>query len=357
MTVEHVMSGREPVRLGIVGCGAITESSHLPAALRSPGISVAALVDADRKSAQRLARRFGLRCAVELSLEAVLSKIDGVIVATPNHTHAPVATVALEQGVPVLIEKPIATSYAEAIQLCELAESKGAFISVGYKSRFYPGVQLLKSLLERRFLGKILSFHYEFGSRDGWNPVSGYNLDRRQTGGGVLIGTHFVDRMLYWFGEPKGFAYADNSRGGPESNCKAELYFDNELGQFSGTFFLSNCIHLANTFILEAENYRCEIGDLQTESVSLVPRNWPDLRFDCFADSHGLSANGDYFRIQLEEFCRVVRQGGQPTVDGRFAARSVSLIEEMYKTRQQLPEPWLDLRSKAERTEGGLQLT
>src|SRR6185295_5017153 len=125
-----------------------------------------------------------------------LEKVEGVLIATPNRTHAAIARVVLGRGIPVLIEKPLATCHEDAVELSELARTKGTFISVGFMTRHYPVVRLVKRLLAQGFLGQPRDFHFEYGTRGGWAPHSGYNLSRQQSGGGVLVvsGTHFLDR-------------------------------------------------------------------------------------------------------------------------------------------------------------------
>src|SRR5690349_15950737 len=106
-----------PVRLAIVGCGRITEDSHLPAALKANGIELAALVDPDLTRAGVLKRMYGCSCDLASSLDAVIGRVEGALIATPNHTHVDIARVALERGRPVLIEKPLTPRYAEAEEL------------------------------------------------------------------------------------------------------------------------------------------------------------------------------------------------------------------------------------------------
>jgi predicted dehydrogenase len=334
------MAESQPVKLAFVGCGAITRASNLPAALRSPWIDVRALVDVAIDNARSLRRQFGLSCEVAGGLEQVIDEVDGAFVATPNHTHRAVAEIALRRGKPVLIEKPLTTTYADARALCELADRNETFISVGYRSRHWGGVRTLKHLLETNFLGRLQRFHYECGSTGSWGAVSGYSVNRTQAGGGILLDAHVIDKVLYWFGGPDGFSYADDSHGGVEANCKAELTYEGEHG-FTGSLFLSRTVELKNKIVLETEQYRCELEERENARVILYPRDRPELRLEAAAvaePADGTSKTDS--QRQLEEFARNVRRRGPLTVDGWFAARSVRLIEEMYRNRQALPEPW-----------------
>lgn len=337
-------------RIAVVGCGEVTKVCHVPAALRSRHVEVAALVDNNLPIAQGVARTYGLRCRVAKRLEDVLDGVQGVLVATPNHTHHAVAKAALERSLPVLIEKPIATRHSDALELCELAERKGTFIAVGYFTRFYPSVRLMKRLLESGHFGRIRGFSYEFGNAGGWAPVSGYNLDRAKAGGGVLMvsGSHFMDRMLHWFGEPRETSYADDSHGGVEANCRAELRYDSPAGGFTGRIALSKTIALKNRFVLETDAYRCEIPESQSESVTVFPHSDPELRMELYPGREPpRRVEVDYYQRQLEEFARNIREGGPVTADGRSAAASLKLMENLYARRTPLAEPWIPYAPQA----------
>ena len=343
------MMNYDPVKIVIVGCGAITKKQHLPAALRSPKIDIFAMVDSSSENAEELTRKFSLSCNISIYLNEVIEKVDGVLVATPNNTHYHIAEIALKRGVPVLIEKPITTNYEDAIKLCDLAQKNNTFISVGYHTRHYPSVILLKRLLDVNYFGKINHFYYEYGTIGGWAPLSGYNIDRQMSGGGVLVvsGTHFLDRILFCFGEPKEIIYKDDSYGGVEANCKGELFFKNELGSFSGTFFMSKTVTLKNRLILDTEKYLCELGESNAEKISLIPKDDLKIRMELSPNiKHVTQKSKNYYQIQLEEFADNIRKHSKITVDGWFAARSVKLIEKMYKNRVQLDEPWLLYKSK-----------
>jgi len=330
-----------PVRDAIVGCGRITEDSHLPAALKADGIELAELVDPDLARAGVLKRMYGCSCELATRLDVVIDRVDGVLIATPNHTHVDIARVALERGCPVLIEKPLTPRYAEAEELCALARRKGAFISVGFMTRHYPVVGLMRKLLDEGFFGPVTRFHFEYGTRGGWAPHTGYNLRREQSGGGVLLvsGTHYLDRMLSWFGAPRAFHYADDSHGGVEANCKAKLEFD---GGLTGTLFFSKTVELANRFEMETERYRVEVPWSERRRMLLSPRERPGVAMTL--EDSPAARDEDCFQLQLEEFARVVRQGGRPTVSGEEGAHSVKLCEDFYAARTPLAEPWARYR-------------
>ena len=333
-----------PVKLAIVGCGQITESSHLPAVLGSSEVELVALVDADVQRARRLARKYGCTCEVLASLEQSTTPAEGVLIATPNNTHGVLARAALERGMAVLVEKPMATSPAEALELCEIAAKRNAIISVGFFTRQYPVVPLFKKLLDDGFFGRIKHFHFEYGTQGGWAPLSGYNLDRGQSGGGVLVvsGTHFVDRMLYWFGAPTSLRYADDSHGGVEANCQASFTFADGV---TGSLFLSKTIELKNLFTLESERGRVEIPWSETRQVKARLHAMPDVEL-VFSDA-AVNAPVDFFQAQIDEFARVIRHGGAVSVDGWAGAASVKLCDDLYAARTPLDEPWIWYRPAA----------
>jgi len=337
-----------PVRIAIVGCGAITRSAHLPALLRSSEMELCALVDSNPEMAGDLAEEFGLRCTLASNVLDVVDEADGVVIATPNHTHYPLARSVLERKKPVFVEKPLTTTYAEAVRLLEVAEQNNAWIAVGYTSRQFPSVRLFRDLLTAGYFGTVRSFYFEAGSAGGWDPVSAYSLDRSRAGGGVLVvkGSHFLDRMLYWFGEPESIEFLDDSHGGIEANCKAKMTFRNELGVFWGSFFLSKTINLRNTLFVDCSKYSVILPESDMQGITLRPTEQPDLTLRVSRDAQSGHVGKDvYFQSQLEEFAgRIRNPGASVTVDGRFAARSVQLIDRLYAAKRELPEPWIMCR-------------
>ncbi|MGB5106682.1 MAG: Gfo/Idh/MocA family oxidoreductase [Candidatus Zixiibacteriota bacterium] len=327
----------QPVKIAIIGCGLITDLAHLPASLKSSKIEVVSLMDQELERAKTLKRKYGCRAAACSDLDRALDKVEAVLIATPNHSHSKVSLKALERGLPVLVEKPLTTSYHEATELVEISKARKTFISVGFVTRHFPVVRFMKRLLDEGYLGKVERFHFEFGTPSGWASVSGYTLDRALSGGGVLMvnGSHYIDRMLYWFGYPEKFSFADDSLGGVEANCKASVQYHDGV---EGTMFFSRSMDLRNSFTMRTDKYDVEIPLAEASEITLRPREL-DGAVMTMKDS-AQPRYSDYFLAQIDEFADAVRGQSEPSVNGESGAISLKLIEELYGCRTQLAEPW-----------------
>src|SRR2546429_8700134 len=121
----------QPFRLALVGAGMVTRSSHLPAALASDKVQVVALVEPMRQRAEELARWYGIAPAIVPQVQDVLGHIDGAVIATPNDTHMDIALTCLEAGVATLIEKPLASTYAEGEAIVRAGQASGTVVAGG----------------------------------------------------------------------------------------------------------------------------------------------------------------------------------------------------------------------------------
>lgn len=329
------------VRLGIVGCGRVAEQCHIPAAIASSEVDVAALADSNPERLDRVAGNFGLSCFATSSPPDLIGRVDAVVLSLPNHLHYPVGSEFLGAGVHVLCEKPLANSTREARRLCELAEARGVVLAVGYMKRFEPNCGLMKRLLEEGFLGRLDHFELEHGTAGGWAPLSNYNLQREQAGGGVLMtnGCHLLDRVIDWFGYPFRVSYSDDSHGGVEANCTARFDFESGL---TGRINLSKTRTLCNRFRLYGERGCIEVPSSQRASVTYFPAGDSRMKHEISEDApkEALS-DTDYFRLQIQDFVRAIETGGYPRASGRDGLASLELIEECYRARTPLPELWV----------------
>jgi predicted dehydrogenase len=249
----------------------------------------------------------------------------------------------LEAGVPLLAEKPLAATLAEGMRICDAADVAGLPVAVGYVTRFNESNQLMRGLLRRGAFGRVRRFAYQFGTRGGWAPFSAYNLDRASTGGGVLVttGTHFLDRMLDWFGYPVRAELRDDSYGGPEANAVATFEFDHPSGPIDGSARFSKSIVLAGGIVLDTEAGIVILQDRPGAQISARAEELPQIEtvFRARTDDRRSSGPGE-FVLQLQDFIVAVRTGVSPMVPARSGLVSLRLIEQLYRKRRPLSDDW-----------------
>jgi len=191
------LSYPQQVRIGIAGCGQLTQQVHLPCLI---GLSSAAIVAIADTSTQRLNA-----CAVLVpsalrfdSLEDMLTepKLDAVLVATPTGDHARHASLVLAAGKALYLEKPMASSLSEAEQLLVQAQSCDALAMMGFNYRFNPLLIHAGKLASQAPIQEFKStFSLAPKQLPGWKT-------QRQTGGGVLLdlASHHFDLISNHFG-------------------------------------------------------------------------------------------------------------------------------------------------------------
>jgi predicted dehydrogenase len=339
ISTSPVISGK--IRLGIIGCGAIAEGAHLPAALSLPDVDLTALSDTSESRLRQIQTDFGLGPITYTNFQDTFSKVDAVILALPNTLHASVGSEFLSRGIHVLCEKPLASTSNDCDSMCLAAEKSGAILAVGYVTRFHPSTELTRKLMRSGFLGAIQSFDYEFGTAGGWATQSGYNLARATAGGGVLVvsGSHFVDRMLYFFDSVTLIDYMDDSYGGVEANCVARLRAELQGINVPGRITLSKTHRLGNRLRVTGESGILEVREGQSRSVTFFPSGG-NLQHEIYPVGSSVQPEPDYFQLQLSDFLQAIRTGNCPKVDGRQSTQSVVFMEQCYQHATRLEEPW-----------------
>jgi predicted dehydrogenase len=333
----------KPFRIALVGAGRVTWSSHLPAALASDKVQVVAIVDPMRQRAEELVRWYGIAPTIVPQVQDVLGDIDGAVIATPNDTHMRIALTCLEAGVATLIEKPLASTYAEGEAIVHAGQTYGKVVAVGYVLRFREDVLLLGDLLKIGYFGTVRRFAHQVGTRGGWAPMSSYNLSRQATGGGVLVvtGTHFLDRMLYFWGYPDDVAIADDAQGGPEANCLATFRYTATSRPFEGLALYSKTTDLPGGLMIETDRGVIEVAEVDKTEIRFRPYTQPQVeqvvrRCGKPIYPHEISL----YQHQLDDFADACQQGRPPMVDGHQGLTSLRLLEELYRRRKVINTDW-----------------
>src|SRR5688572_27827220 len=142
------------VKVGIIGCGIAT--FHTSAYESDPRTKMVAIAGLDTDRCQALATKHNIP-EVYSTYEDLLANadVDLVSVAVPNFLHAPVALAAIAAGKHILMEKPLARSYAEGELIVNAAKEAGVILAMAFNRRARPDMQVLKKHIDDGGLGKI----------------------------------------------------------------------------------------------------------------------------------------------------------------------------------------------------------
>jgi scyllo-inositol 2-dehydrogenase (NADP+) len=188
------------LRAGLIGFGIAGRYFHAPL-LRAAGFPIAAVVSSRAEAVREVLPD----AAVVASVDALLARDDVglVVIASPNHLHAPQATAALLSGRHVVVDKPVCLTAKEALRLAQLADSQNRRLAVFQNRRWDSDFLTLRKLIASGALGDVHSFHARW---DRFRPqVLDRWRDRDEPGGGVLfdLGSHLIDQALTLFGKPQ----------------------------------------------------------------------------------------------------------------------------------------------------------
>lgn len=188
--------GNASVRLGIIGCGNVTENRHLPAIQAARSLRVIALADIDQERLLRVADKFGVENRY-VDYRALLADpgVEAVAVCTPMQWHVEMAIAALDTGKHVFVEKPLALSLDEADALIQRAAESQCRVMVGYNLRWHRLVRQAWEMIRQGKLGQIELAVATFTSGTRYKGDVLEWKKRRSLGGGVLLefATHYFD--------------------------------------------------------------------------------------------------------------------------------------------------------------------
>ena len=208
-TEEQVVDASKKVKVGIIGTGWIAEA-HAACYKRCPDVEIVALADIVPGKAEKFAKDNGIEGARIYNSDRELidneKDIDAVSVCTYNRQHAPCTVYALENGVNVLLEKPMCVTTEEAVEICRAEKKSGKVLSIGFQPRFDENMKMVKKVVQSGELGQIYYIQTGGGRRKGIPTPYGTSFIEDETAGiGALadIGCQSLDMVLNAVGYPK----------------------------------------------------------------------------------------------------------------------------------------------------------
>lgn len=189
----------EQVRVGVIGTSWWADMMYLPCLKSHPAVEIAAICGRNQDRLEEMAQKYSIsRSFTDYQEMIEKNNLDAVIVATPDHLHYPITMKALEAGLHVLCEKPLALTLEHAREMYDKAEETGVKHMTLFTWRWMPPFQYAHQLIKEGYLGRCFSSQF----RD----VAGYGRDGqyhwkwdRSRGLGVLgdLGIHMID-MAHW---------------------------------------------------------------------------------------------------------------------------------------------------------------
>lgn len=331
------------VRIAVLGAGLIgrRHAEHV-----AGEATLAAIVD-PAEAATTVAR--DLAVPLFASLEALLAvdKPDGLIIATPNQFHLPHGLQAIEAGIPVLIEKPIADSVDAAERLVQAADAADVPVLVGHHRRHNPLVDEAKKAIDAGRLGRVVAAHTTFWVH---KPADYFDVAwRRQPGAGpVFINLiHDVDLLRYFCGDVASVqAVESNAVRGNAVEDTAVILLKFKTGVL-GTVSVSDTIAAPWSWELSAgENPAypptsvastmiggtlgsLSIPDLGLWSYDGAPSWWQPLQRQSI-----LPAAADPLVLQIRHFADVICGRAEPLMSGREGLETLRVITAIKQAAQ-----------------------
>lgn len=294
-------------RVLVLGGGPVVGYFHLHALEAQGWLNGALVVD---RSQQSLAKLVALVPGVRtrqgdfqdvLTEPGISERFDAVLVALPNSLHAAAVERAIHAGLPVLCEKPLAMTGADAERLAALTTKSGVMLSVGMVMRHLPGVLALRRALAQKIVGDILAVHVEDGAPFAWDSDSGGYFT--QANGGVLlnIGVHYLDLLAWLFGTLTAARYEDDADGGVEANS----VFDLLAGSVPVRMAVSYSRKLRNTLVVKGTRGELVFDKTRPDGCEWIvngmrgrltidqpfqTNRWEQTLMGCFAEQLGVFA-------------------------------------------------------------------
>jgi len=138
-------SVRKPLRTAVIGVGYLGRF-HAQKYAQISDSELVAVVDANAEAARKVAEELGVEAVADVA--QILDRVDAVSIAVPTPLHFSIGRAALERGIHVLMEKPIATTVDEARELVAIARSKRCVLQVGHLERFNPAIMAAADRLQ-----------------------------------------------------------------------------------------------------------------------------------------------------------------------------------------------------------------
>ena len=316
-----------PLRLGLAGLGSMGKN-HLRVISSHPETTLAAVADPDAASLEAAVAQTGARGFEDPLAMIAQAELDGVVIAAPTTAHVALALAAIERGLSVLVEKPLAATVEDGLAIVSAARKSKVRVQVGHVERYNPAVLEMGRLLRAGWLSTI----YAITSR----RAGPFPARIRDVGVTVDLGTHDVDMLSWIAGERPVRVYAETAQrihAGHEDLTFGLVHFPSGAIGFLDVDWLTPAKR--RSLVAVGEEGMFEL-DYLTQKLTFTRSN---VERPQMIGGYATTFSGDVaeiqiqnvepLRAQLDEFVRVLRTGERPYVDGEDGLWAVAIANAL----------------------------
>jgi UDP-N-acetylglucosamine 3-dehydrogenase len=316
-----------PLRIGLAGLGSMGRN-HLRVISNHPETTLVAVADPDPAA---LGAAAGLTGAAAFAdpLEMVRqTNLDGFVIAAPTTAHMPLALAAIERGLGVLVEKPLAATVEDGLAIVNAARKRNVRVQIGHVERYNPAVLEMGRLMRAGWLSTI----YAITSR----RAGPFPARIRDVGVTVDLGTHDVDILCWIAGERPVRVYAETAQrlhASHEDLTFGLMHFPSGATGFLDVDWLTPAKR--RSLVAVGEEGMFEL-DYLTQRLSFTRSN---VERPQMIGGYATTFTGDVaeipvesvepLRAQLDEFVRVLRTGQRPYVDAEDGLWAVAIANAL----------------------------
>ena len=301
------------------------------------GDRLIAVADVDRPAAERLAGQFGCRATDRWQEVVDNPEVEAVLVCTPPHLHAEIATAALKLGKHVLCEKPLAHSLEEAKAVLLVADRGGATVKCGFNYRHHPGLRQARHWVSEGLIGDLMYIRCRHGI--GGRP--GYEAEWRSqaeiSGGGELMdqGLHVLDLSRWFLGDFATVFGLLSTSFWPIAPLEDNVFalLSTERGQIASLHV--SWTQWRNLFSFELFGRDGYVvveglgGSYGTERVTQGKRAFNEPFQEQIVEFRGEDRS---WLEEWQEFVAAIRNGHEPLGSGRDGLEALSLADAIYES-------------------------
>jgi len=275
------------VRIGVIGTSVFADCLHMEGLATHPRAELVAVCGRNRGRAEALAAKYSVDAVFTDYGEMIANGgLDAVVIVTPEDTHFPMAMAAIEAGLHVSCEKPLALNAREARIMLQAAEAAGIVHMVGYLHRWRPSARYMRALIDDGYLGPVFDCHALLQAGIASDGTYGWRFDSRHANGALSdVGSHMIDLLRWLVGDIARVSASVQTFVAHESAPDGESHPANDSAvlalEFSngahGTIHASLVAHVADDIVQEHVMLHGRDGTLE-ESYNLRGSD-PPARF------------------------------------------------------------------------------